>query len=127
MSTEGRGWTVGGATCCRPERAGSWRSSSLLSPEELGPGGATLEPSARAHPARTWAEAHQQRAQRYSLGRTAAPGHRRPRVAFGAVGSGPKREQRNRAASGSPQTAPSQRHKVLRWETGRPGTFVIFK
>lgn len=70
---------------------------------------------------------HQQRAQRHSLRRSAAPGHRRPPAAFGAVGSGPKQGQMNRAASGSPHTAPSQRHKAPCWETGRPGTFVIFK
>lgn len=28
MSTEGRGWTVGEATCCQPVRAGRWGSSS---------------------------------------------------------------------------------------------------
>lgn len=48
-------------------------------------------------------------------------------VTFQAVGTNPKQDQKDLAALGSSQITVSQRDKVLPWETGRPGTFVIFK
>lgn len=99
----------------------------LQSLEELGPGSRVLQTSALGHPAHVRPGAHQQRAQRYNLGHTARQATTALSVTFQAVGPDPKQDEKDLAALGRRQITVSQRDKGLRWHTGRPGTFVIFK